>query len=158
MSNTKLISAGVAVSCLSCVIFFGNDVFYCMVSGFLCATLVVTGLNWLKNVDTRRFHRLLTLTGLLLIVSTRHTAMAQALDMAGLKTALSNGLGMIMWFGILAGVIMIIRGILMDRSNGDWKWEILKGCALAGAPTIINVLYTIFQIQGGTLQATFNGN
>ena len=110
--------------------------------------------RYLRAVETRAFRKRLITLGALGASMSPAVAMAQVNDMAGLKQALGRGLGMLMWFALFAGCAMMLRGVMMDRSNGEWKWEILKGFFVAAVPTIMNVVFQFF-FSGQYLTAQF---
>jgi hypothetical protein len=155
MWKAKTIGVGLLIVWLSVRAIWGIEVSWYFICFVALAGVTATGLKWLKNVESRRFYRLLTLAITLLCMGTQSVAEAQQVNMSTLETYLSEGLGMIMLFAVPTGVVMIIRGIMMDRHDGAWKWEILKGLCLAGAPTIIDVLYTIFGLGQGGLTPSF---
>jgi hypothetical protein len=57
-------------------------------------------------------------------------------------------------FGAAFGVYVILRGVSMDRSNGEWKGEVLKGIAIFFAVPVINVIFNI--VYGHTFQINWN--
>ncbi len=63
---------------------------------------------------------------------------------AALRTQLAQGQGLIMLIVIPVGIVMIIRGIIMDKSNGEWKWELIKGLGLVASPLIMNTAFSFF--------------
>jgi hypothetical protein len=119
-------------------------------SGFLLAIglcFAVIGITHrLRTLKTREFHRLLILGSALLITSIPILAMADGAvsSLDQLKTALGNGIGLLMLVIIPVGVAMIIRGIIMDKSHGEWKMEIVKGLVLVAAPAIMSLLFKVF--------------
>jgi hypothetical protein len=161
MWKMKTVGFGILIAWLSAWAIFGMEAFcyaFCYVTGFvaLCGGLAA-GLTWLKNVDSRKFYRRLTLAVTLVCVSSQSTAMAQMGTPGNLVNALNGALGLLMLLAIPTGIVMIIRGIMMDRHDGAWKWEILKGIALAAAPVIMNVIFNAFGFTQ-TLTPTFNPN
>jgi hypothetical protein len=144
MWKMKAIGFGILIVWLSAWAICGIEA-SCYVAGFVAlGGVLVAGLKWLKNVESRNFYRRLTLAMTLVCVSSESTAMAQMGTPGNLVTALDGALGLLMLLAMPTGIVMIIRGIMMDRHDGAWKLEILKGIALAAAPVIMNVIFNAF--------------
>jgi hypothetical protein len=157
MWKMKAIGFGILIVWLSARAIFGMEA-SCYVAGFVAlGGVLVAGLKWLKNVESRKFYRRLTLAVTLVGVSSQSTAVAQSTmgTPGNLLNALNGSLGLLMLLAMPTGIVMIIRGIMMDRHDGAWKWEILKGIALAAAPVIMNVIFNAFGFNE-TLLPAFN--
>lgn len=76
------------------------------------------------------------------------TMLAQAA--IDLKEPLREVLTLIMMFGFLFGTVLVISGALDIRHGNDegGKKKIIAAAIIAGAPTIMKVLYTVFGAQG----------
>jgi Zn-dependent membrane protease YugP len=57
-------------------------------------------------------------------------------------------------FGAVVGVAIILKGVHMDRSSGEWKGEILKGIAIFFAVPVVNVVFNI--VYGHTFVVNWN--
>lgn len=123
----------------------------------ICVFGMAMALRCIETVEIRAFRRWLILAATGLALGGPTSAMAQdipnGVNQAGglqaIQEKLAQGLGLIMLITIPVGVVMIIRGVIMDKANGEWKWEILKGLVLAGAPMIMNTAFGIFLNQAG---------
>jgi hypothetical protein len=71
-----------------------------------------------------------------------------------LLTALGTGLGIAILVGGLICVGLVWRGLTMDRSNGEWKMEILKGFLFLVTPAIVTAMF--YKLYGQALVPTFN--
>jgi hypothetical protein len=83
-------------------------------------------------------------------------AQSTGLNVQGGQTlllALGTGLGIAMLVGALICVALVWRGLTMDRSNGEWKMEIVKGFLFLAAPAIVNALF--YMLYGQSIKPTF---
>lgn len=73
---------------------------------------------------------------------------------SGLLTAIGTGLGVAILVGSLICVGLVWRGLTMDRSNGEWKMEILKGFLFLVTPAIVGLMF--YKLYGQSLVPSFN--
>jgi hypothetical protein len=73
---------------------------------------------------------------------------------AQLLTAIGTGLGIAILVGSLICVALVWRGLTMDRSNGEWKMEIVKGFLFLATPAVVGVMF--YKLYGQSLVPTFN--
>lgn len=71
-----------------------------------------------------------------------------------LLTAIGTGLGVAIVCGGLICIGLVWRGLTMDRSNGEWKMEILKGFLFLLAPAIVAAM--LYKLYGQQLVPSFN--
>ena len=64
---------------------------------------------------------------------------AQSKILLYLKTVLRNGAGTILIPALVAGLIIVVRGLTMERCSCQWKWEIAKGLGLIALPAILGL-------------------
>jgi hypothetical protein len=149
-SKAKVLIGGLLCGMSSELVYMRGNILLYLMAALICGQLLAVTLRWLKKVNSRAFYRLIVFA--LTAIAMSLPSLARADDsFSSLNIALGQGLGVIMLFAVPTGVVMIIRGIMMDRHDGAWKWEILKGLALAGAPTIINMIFNFF--LGNTFKA-----
>jgi hypothetical protein len=60
-----------------------------------------------------------------------------------LKTVLRNGAGIILIPALVAGLVIVVRGLMMERCSCQWKWEIAKGLALIALPAILGLFCAV---------------
>jgi hypothetical protein len=79
------------------------------------------------------------------------------LAVADLKQSFGKGLGIVMMLSFIFGLIKIITGaVAISNGNPEGKSAILGGLMIAGAPTIMFVLFRIFGIESGALTPNFS--
>jgi hypothetical protein len=71
-----------------------------------------------------------------------------------LLTAIGTGLGVAILVGALICIGLVWRGLTMDRSNGEWKMEILKGFLFLLVPAIVAAM--LYKLYGQQLVPSFN--
>lgn len=68
----------------------------------------------------------------------------QVTTLSGLNTPLGQVMGVLVKIAFVVGLIMLIHGFTMDRSNGEYKHVLLRAALVMGAATFVAVLFTIF--------------
>jgi hypothetical protein len=79
-------------------------------------------------------------------------AQAQVQTNADLLNLWNRALGPLIIFGAVFGVVIILKGISMDRSSGEWKSEILKGISIFFAVPVVNVIFNLVYNQSFHVQ------
>jgi succinate-acetate transporter protein len=107
------------------------------------------------NIFTSKLQRLHAGVGLIGINALNFTT--PILAVADLKQSFGKGLGIVMMMAFIFGLIKIITGaIAISNGNPEGKSAILGGLMIAGAPTIMFVLFRIFGIESGALTPNFS--
>jgi hypothetical protein len=156
MNQTRLTAIVVTGLCLGCIaIPVAAQPGYWSAFGLSLSAIGIC--HWFRTVKTREFHRALILGSVLLVMTVPILAMASGAvsSLDDLRTALGNGIGLLMLVIIPVGVAMIIRGIIMDKSHGEWKMEIVKGLVLVAAPAIMALLYKVFMGEDSKVTPNF---
>jgi hypothetical protein len=73
---------------------------------------------------------------------------------SALLLAIGAGLGVAILVGALVCVGLVWRGLTMDRSNGEWKMEILKGFLFLATPAIVGLMF--YKLYGQQLVPSFS--
>ena len=74
-----------------------------------------------------------------------------------LRTAFNKGLGIIMMLAFMFGLIKVISGsVAISNGNPDGKSAIIGGMLVAGAASIMIVLFKIFGMSAGALDPDFS--
>jgi hypothetical protein len=78
-------------------------------------------------------------------------------DMAGLKTALGSGIGLLVIFAYVAALVIFISGVMKKNNDPAGAAESIKTAAwLAGGTTIVSILFAVFGHSGAVVNANFN--
>ena len=77
-------------------------------------------------------------------------------SVAEFRQAMGSVLGILMTIAFLVGVVLIIGGALKrDDNPAGAKNAMITGSIIAGAVAIMGILYTVFGISGGAVDAAF---
>ena len=77
--------------------------------------------------------------------------------MAGLKTALGSGIGLLVIFAYIAALVIFISGVMKKNSDPTGAADAIKTAAwLAGGTTIVSILFAVFGHSGAVVNANFN--
>jgi hypothetical protein len=87
-------------------------------------------------------------------MQTGNLFIAQVTNMQSLQAAIGRGLAIGVVFSAIYMIFMVWRGIMMDRHDGAWKFEIAKGIAVFAAVGIANILFNVFY-PGQTITVNF---
>lgn len=84
------------------------------------------------------------------------TPVMPMLAVTNLRDSFSKGLGIIMMLAFIFGLIKVISGaIAISNGNPDGKSAILGGMLVAGAGSVMLVLFKIFGMGAGALTPDF---
>lgn len=78
-------------------------------------------------------------------------------SMAGLKTALGSGIGLLVIFAYIAALVIFITGVMKKNNDPTGAADSIKTAAwLAGGTTIVTILFAVFGHGGAVIDANYN--